>query len=234
MIFQKISFIIFTNLLKQIVEAETTNAMSIYKSEVPIEEFENDERAVKIGEKGYILLQNWNDQGVSGVLWESAVVLAQYLHQSRGLVKGKRILELGAGLGLPSMVVLDGGAFHVFATDQMFALPRLRQNVQTNLSPEIQRHCDITCLDWFHPENSTDRIQDVEVIIGADLVYNRELFDPLRRTLLAFSTKKTVIFFASKLRYPKDRRFYSKLSGDFQVEQVFSEKDIVIFKMLRN
>lgn len=34
-------------------------------------------------------------------MWESAVVLARYLHDTgRPLIAGKRVLELGSGLGL--------------------------------------------------------------------------------------------------------------------------------------
>lgn len=37
-------------------------------------------------------------------LWPSAIALSIFLRENEGLIKGKKVLELGAGLGLPSVV----------------------------------------------------------------------------------------------------------------------------------
>src|SRR4051812_46485300 len=51
-----------------------------------------------------------------GILWPSAEALAWYLADHPELVKDKSVLELGCGLGLPSLVAAHlGGA--VLATD---------------------------------------------------------------------------------------------------------------------
>lgn len=53
-------------------------------------------------------------------------------------VKGKRCLELGAGMGLAGAAMALMGA-HVTFTDLESVLPLLRQNVQNNLTPTALR-----------------------------------------------------------------------------------------------
>ena len=50
-------------------------------------------------------------------VWDPAIVLCQYLDQNAHLVKGKRLLEVGAGHALVSVVASSLGAAHVVATD---------------------------------------------------------------------------------------------------------------------
>ena len=50
------------------------------------------------------------------LLWESAVALAQLLLERRGQLQGKRVLELGAGVGLAGLVAQRLGAT-VWQTD---------------------------------------------------------------------------------------------------------------------
>ena len=51
-----------------------------------------------------------------GILWPAAEALSIYLNQHSELVKNKSILELGCGLGYPSLVATHLGA-KVLATD---------------------------------------------------------------------------------------------------------------------
>ena len=43
-------------------------------------------------------------------VWPSAILLAEFLSQHRSLFHGKRIMELGAGVGLPGIVAAKLGA----------------------------------------------------------------------------------------------------------------------------
>ena len=75
-------------------------------------------------------------------LWSSAIAVASYLddqlHGSNPPVHDGHItsLELGAGLGLPSMVIARSGVVHrVVTTDLPEILPLLELNLHTNLEP---------------------------------------------------------------------------------------------------
>ena len=51
-------------------------------------------------------------------VWEAGAVLAEYLVQNPDMVKGKRVVELGAGVGLTGLVASGVcHALHVFCTD---------------------------------------------------------------------------------------------------------------------
>ena len=50
-------------------------------------------------------------------VWDPAIVLCQYLDKNPVLVAGKRVLEVGAGHAVVSVVASSLGAAHVVATD---------------------------------------------------------------------------------------------------------------------
>ena len=51
-------------------------------------------------------------------VWDCAVVLARYLEKQAGSLKGKRVIELGCGVGLPGLVAYSLGAEVVHLTDR--------------------------------------------------------------------------------------------------------------------
>lgn len=69
--------------------------------------------------------------GLGGFVWNGAFKLCAFLEKERErLVQGKRVLELGAGCGLPGIVAATLGASAVVLTDQFTDL--LEPNVAVN------------------------------------------------------------------------------------------------------
>lgn len=98
------------------------------------------------------------------MLWPSAIALAHELAERD--LSGKRVLELGAGTGLPGAVAAARGA-HVVQTDrQSLALHLAKRNAERNGIALEQRAADWTA--WT--DEST-----YDLIIGADILYAREL-----------------------------------------------------------
>ena len=99
------------------------------------------------------------------VIWPSAIALA--LHLSERNLLEKRVLELGCGVGLPSVVALDRGA-EVTATDHYtIALDFAQQNASTNVGLELEA----IHLDWHSPvEEDTGKF---DLILAADLLYEQ-------------------------------------------------------------
>ena len=98
-------------------------------------------------------------------LWPSAIALARVLAQVT--LAGKRAIELGCGVGLPTVVALSRGA-EVLATDHYeaaldFAAYNARLNV--GLEPET------ALLDWHAPE--TERLGPFDLVFAADVLYER-------------------------------------------------------------
>ena len=98
-------------------------------------------------------------------LWPSAVALARRL--SGEDLAGKRVVELGCGIGLPSVTALARGA-RVTATDHyQAALDFARYNARTNLGNLEPR---TRLLDWYAPE--TDGLEEAfDFVFAADVLY---------------------------------------------------------------
>ncbi|KAJ3030187.1 UNVERIFIED_CONTAM: hypothetical protein HDU68_009828 [Siphonaria sp. JEL0065] len=81
-------------------------------------------------------------------LWPSAKPLAQYLIDHPAIVKGKRVLELGAGVGLTTCVAAKLDPLVLVATDfDNDTLAQLAQNLENNK----QKHTvttKVSFLDW--------------------------------------------------------------------------------------
>ena len=73
---------------------------------------------------------------IVGVLWESAPCLVRWLledpERMDTYIKDKRVLELGAGLGLVGTALAKLGARHVTLTDLPQQLTLLRRNLEAN------------------------------------------------------------------------------------------------------
>ncbi|HLK60200.1 MAG TPA: methyltransferase domain-containing protein [Chthonomonadaceae bacterium] len=107
------------------------------------------------------------------LLWEAAVGLAQLLCEQPERAAGKRILELGCGVGLPGMVARWLGA-EVRQTDhQQGALNLAEKNALQNGITGIERFL-ADWRDWNHTER-------YDVLLGADILYERAMHAHLER-----------------------------------------------------
>ena len=65
-------------------------------------------------------------------VWPGGKVLGEWLAARPELVRGRAVLELGAGAGLPGLVAAAAGAASTTLTDLPEALPLLRANAAAN------------------------------------------------------------------------------------------------------
>jgi predicted nicotinamide N-methyase len=116
------------------------------------EEFARDER-----------LPYWAD------LWPSAVALARSLaeYTSEEHLAGRRVIELGCGVGLPTVIALARGASVVATDHYQAALDFARYNALVNLGREPRTRL----LDWHAA--STEGIGSFDLILAADVLYER-------------------------------------------------------------
>jgi len=114
---------------------------------IDLTEFDRDER-----------IPYWAD------VWESAIVLAEDLAPIDG--RGLALLELGCGLGLPSLVATRQG-FRVVATDyELPALEGVAYNAARNRLPALE----VRVVDWRDPPADLGRFDRV---LAADVLYER-------------------------------------------------------------
>ncbi|MFN3505103.1 MAG: class I SAM-dependent methyltransferase [Caldimicrobium sp.] len=100
-------------------------------------------------------------------IWEASIILADYIASLEGSFE---IIELGAGLGVPSLVASAFG-HKVLATDiDDLPLEFIKKSAQINsLIVETQK------LDILQPNLN----QKFDLIIGAELVFKKKFFEPL-------------------------------------------------------
>jgi predicted nicotinamide N-methyase len=116
-----------------------------------------------------------------GILWPAAEGLAHFLHQHPQLLQQQRVLELGAGLGFPSLVARSMGA-QVLATDYH---PEVEAFFLRNC-----RHSMIDCqyqrLNWRSLEEQ-QQLGQFDIVMGSDILYESqhpsEIVQALRRYL---------------------------------------------------
>lgn len=83
------------------------------------------------------------------VLWAAAEKLVLHVLLSGVVdIKGKSVLELGCGLGIPGMVASLLGSSDVLLTEQPSLLPLLRKNVSTNFKDASVVAPTIMELSW--------------------------------------------------------------------------------------
>jgi predicted nicotinamide N-methyase len=100
------------------------------------------------------------------VLWRSGVTLAGELDGVE--LRGRRVVELGCGLALPSLAAARAGA-EVLATDSdSDALDLLTQNAAAN---DVQ--VETAAVDWAEPDALIGRAP-FDLVLAADVLYERE------------------------------------------------------------
>lgn len=106
-----------------------------------------------------------------GTVWPSARALAQTLYEKRDLFSGKRVLEVGCGLAIPSIVAAKLGA-DVVATDFHPEVPRfLESNLKLNLEPSRIDSVRYERIDWSKGFPDLGRF---DWVVGSDVLYERQ------------------------------------------------------------
>jgi predicted nicotinamide N-methyase len=122
-------------------------------------------------EQGDEFIPYWAD------LWPSAILLARTL--SGRALRGARVLELGCGLGLPSLAAALAGG-RVLATDWA---PEALEAVERNAAHNGVA-LETLVSDWREPEELLSR-GPFDLVIAADVAYEQRNVRPLTQLLTA-------------------------------------------------
>lgn len=115
-----------------------------------------------------------------GVLWEAGVGLSQFL--SRRELQGKKVLEIGCGLALPSFVVTSKGG-EIIATDFHADVPLfLDVNQKKN-----QTFFEYRVMNWRNEiERTRNDLGLFDLVIGSDILYESQHPTQVAEALIAF------------------------------------------------
>lgn len=127
-------------------------------------------------------------------LWPSGRVLAAEL--AGRPIAGARILELGAGLSLPSLVALARGA-RPLATDWY---PVALEFARANAASAGLGALETLVVDWSHPPAELFMRGPYDLVVGADIAYERRHADQLAGLIAAIAGPATAIMIADPRR----------------------------------
>eukprot|EP00960_Hanusia_phi_P034505 751118-Hanusia_phi.AAC.4 len=175
-------------------------------------------RPILIDGESFMIRQSWDERAedepeptglkwTGAAIWDAAILLSEYLAKNHGLLKGKNVLELGSGHGLVSVVCARFGARKVTATDYDERVLKLaRDNVKSNLQEDSITQCiEVKQLGWGTSDLQTFEKFSFDLIVGSDVVYNKELFKPLIETIEALLSSSGILVLAYKPRLLRTR-----------------------------
>lgn len=148
--------------------------------------------------------------------WPSSLALANYLVKIKNQLKGKKIIELGCGIGIIATILAIEGIDIVATDHQVLALDLTEKNVRRNSGNSITTRI----LDWRFP----DIDEKFDVIIASDVVYESRSIKPLINIFLSFLQKRGSIYLAEPNRSVA-RPFFSSLR---ERGFIFSNNDSVV------
>jgi predicted nicotinamide N-methyase len=160
-----------------------------------------------------------------GILWPAAEGLSQYLFENPDLVKKKTVLELGSGLGYPSMMATYLGG-KVLTTDYH---PDVEEFFKRNC-----RHSVIECeYKRFNWREKTEDIGVYDVVMGSDILYESKHPKEVAQGLLRFVKKGGVVLLADPGRAYLQNFVNAMNELGYREELVpitIKDKDIFLFK----
>ena len=140
-----------------------------------IEDTDQGEHAVLVRE------MEFTQGGLGWRVWCSALVLSRWIATHQDFVRGKSVLELGCGVGLPGLLAAKLGARSVSLTD---FLPALMRTVDGSIGDnELCAVASAFLLDWSVADHEEETKPDwptlpptaqFDSILGADIMYEPE------------------------------------------------------------
>jgi len=140
-------------------------------------------------------------------IWEASLVLADFL-AGMSPQPGRRLLEIGAGVGLVGVVAAAFGHRMTITEINPHALDFIRANCLINEISQIE----IVRLDW----NSPDLKDRFDYIVGSEVVYHERDFDPLQNLFRRIMKPEGKILLCSEAR-KITMEFYRRLQSSFKL-----------------
>ena len=151
------------------------------------------------------------------IVWATGFAISQYLANSVAIerLQGKRVLVVGCGVGLESIVLAKLGA-RVSALDHVAeALRLVEHNCELNDIPPV----DTLSLCLHDPESIAKLgLYDVDVIVGGDVHYEPENGKWVKALLQNVLRPQGRAFFADPFREGVEEFFEGLAATEFQID----------------
>lgn len=141
-------------------------------------------------------------------LWEAAMVLS-YVMSSLPEPQGKRVLELGAGLGAPGLAAAAAG-FDVTISDYEDIIMDFQK---VSAAASGLHNITFAHLDWLAPPD----LAPFDVLAGAEILFREEFFEPLLNVFKKYLKPDGLIYLAHDARRKSLPLFLEKAKKDFDI-----------------
>lgn len=125
-------------------------------------------------------------------IWPAAFAMAEFIIDNAHYVKNKKVVELAAGLALPTMVVAKFAKFVCYSDLNKDAVDiaalSVKQNKLANVSGKI--------IDWKKLQHPLD----AEVVLLSDINYEPENFDELYNVIVKLLAEKILVILSTPHR----------------------------------
>jgi predicted nicotinamide N-methyase len=152
-------------------------------------------------------------------VWPSAIALLNILQKHPNWIKDKNVIELGAGIGLPSLMMADIAESIQISDYNLDAVELLRKNIE-HLELE---NAEALKLDW----NALPETIHPEVVILSDVNYDPTQFETLTKLIEKFLHQGSTVILSTPQRIMASP-FVQKLEGYIieRHEALVDENDI--------
>jgi len=149
-----------------------------------------------------------------GQIWPSGIILANLMSSYK--ISGKRILEVGCGIGLASLV-LNNRMANITSTDYH---PSVEGFLKFNTKLNEDREIPYIRTDW---SDKDDKLGKFDLIIGSDLLYEPNHFKILSNFINHHSKKACEVIIIDPNRGYKNKFTKEMLSLGFDSVQTVAE-----------
>ena len=123
-------------------------------------------------------------------LWEAAEALAHFIAARHSSMAGMQVIEMGCGLGVPSLLCGALGAT-VLATDFH---PDNRPLIERNIAQNgLQGRIDYALLDW---RDLSQALPAADLVVASDVLYDRQIIDPWTTAAMRLAGGRAPIYLA--------------------------------------
>jgi hypothetical protein len=170
--------------------------------------------------RGELIIREDSNQvdGIGGIVWDGALILAYYLSQTLTGPLFNGLVELGCGTGLCGLVA----SLYLTKIPKILLTDRAIDLVQDNLTTVTKDYsssscCECKILDWsdsYDPSRGK-----FDLIIGAEVAILRAQQEHLKNTILALAHKSSIIMLTFDGPPPKPsadgKQYSSKAEEEF-------------------
>ncbi|VDN89383.1 unnamed protein product [Brugia pahangi] len=135
-------------------------------------------------------------------VWEGAIDLCEYIDKvlEPQILRDKKILEVGCGAGLPSILALQKGAKEVVLQDYNDVVVSCFTKANFTINNVNLENCRFYGCDWATLQQKIDG-QKFEVVLTSETIYNEEHYEILHKLFDVVLPADGLILLAAKMFY---------------------------------